>query len=339
MADFVVNFLLEHLSQLLVKEANSFGGVEDQVKSLHRQLTQLNILLETPEGKRSSTHERVEYNSKGKQVVKKLVDSEILSRNIVDVAYEAEDVIDTIILNVATHTDKPDNINHATHVRLLHDVAKKIKRLRKEINKIYNNMEKDSIENDEASVDAATEAEAEALHKRWREVEEDGVVGFTYLLPKFVKLLTEGNPQLDVVSIFGNSGSGKTTLARKIYNNVDIKSHFNCHAWVCISQNFRTREVLVDILKSEMPKSDELTRKKLFKYLSEDDLKKKLFKCLQGKRYLVVLDNIIRTTKFWDEIRSAFPDESCGSRILITSAHRRNGFTRKSYSSLPSPSS
>ncbi|XP_059460859.1 putative late blight resistance protein homolog R1B-8 isoform X3 [Corylus avellana] len=66
-----------------------------------------------------------------------------------------------------------------------------------------------------------------------------------------------------------------------------------------------------------MPKSDELTRKKLFKYLSEDELKNKLFKCLQGKRYLVVLDGIWRT-QFWYEVRSAFPDNSNGSRILIT---------------------
>ncbi|XP_059462096.1 putative disease resistance RPP13-like protein 3 [Corylus avellana] len=315
MADFVVNFLLEHLSQLLVKEANSFGGVEDQVKSLHRELTLINIFLETPEGKRSCTHEMVEYNSKGKQVIMKLSRSEML-RKIVDVAYEAEDVIDTIILNVATQTDKPDNINHATHVGLLHDVAKRIEELKKEINKIYNNiMEKDSFESDEASIDAATNA---LLNKRWREDEEDGVVGFNFLLPNLVKLLTEGNPQLDVVSIFGEGGSGKTTLARKIYNNVDIKSHFNFRAFVCISKNFRTREVLVEILKSEMPKSDELTRKKLFKYLSVDELKNKLFKCLQGKRYLVVLDGIWRT-QFWYEVRSAFPDNSNGSRILITS--------------------
>ncbi|XP_059460858.1 putative disease resistance RPP13-like protein 3 isoform X2 [Corylus avellana] len=315
MADFVVNFLLEHLSQLLVKEANSFGGVEHQVKSLQRELSLINIFLETPEGKRSCTHEMVEYNSKGKHVMRKRSRSEML-RKIVDVAYEAEDVIDTIILNVATHADRPDNINQATHVRLLHDVGKRIQELKKEINKIYNNiMEKDSFESDEASIDAATEA---LPHKRWREDEEDGVVGFNYLLPDLVKLLTEGNPQLDVVSIFGEGGSGKTTLSLKIYNNVDIKSHFNFRALVCISKNFRTcREVLVEILKSEMPKSDELTRKKLFKYLSEDELKNKLFKCLQGKRYLVVLDGIWRT-QFWYEVRSAFPDNSNGSRILIT---------------------
>jgi hypothetical protein len=374
MAEFVVDFLVEHLSQLLAEEANSFGGVEDQVKSLHRELRLINIFLKNSEGKRSA-HEivgdnkflskqalaihsakekwrihklapvvqsqlkeetkakrsdqemvvgnefqgkQVEDNTKGTRIIRirhKIVLEDVI-RKILDVAYEAEEVIDTIIFDVTIQTDKPKKIDNATHVRLLHDVAKKLEDLNEEINTIYGNIERYGIERAEASVDEASEAR----YKRWREVEEDDVVGFDYA-STIVKQLTEGNQQLDVVSIGGCSGSGKTTLARKIYNNVDIKSHFTFRAWVYLSNyDFSSREVYIEILKSVMSKSDELTRKKLFKYLSEDELKKKLFKFLQGNRYLVVVDDFMNFAS-WDKLRSAFPDESNGSRIMMITSY------------------
>ncbi|XP_062165113.1 putative late blight resistance protein homolog R1B-14 [Alnus glutinosa] len=327
MAEFVVDFRVEHLSQLLAEEANSFGGVEDQVKSLHRELRLINIFLKNSERKRSG-HKMLgddQFQSKQSKEDKinnrlkwrghKMVENVI--RKILDVAYEAEEVIDTIIFDVAVQTDKPKKIDNATHVRLLHDVAKKIEDLNKETNTIYGNIEMYGIERAEASVDAASEAR----YKRRIEVEEDDVVGFDYVSTTLVKQLTERNQQLDVVSIGGCSGSGKTTLARKIYNNVDIKSHFAFRAWVYLSNyDFSSREVLIEILKSVMSKSDELTRKKLFKYLSENELKKKLFKCLQGNRYLVVMDDFMNLAS-WDKLRSAFPDESNGSRIMMITSY------------------
>jgi len=286
------------------------------------ELRLINIFLKNSEEKRNE-HE----------IVMELV------WQIEDVAYNALDVIDTFIHDIAIHGTKHVlrlEMTWSIHAAILHVVAIKMEDLNKEINKIYDNIEKYGIESGEASADATTEAQCERrrredvvgfddhstkLHNRRREVEEDDMVGFVDDSTTLVKLLIEGNPQLDVVSIIGVGGSGKTTLARKIYNNVVIKCHFNCRAWVCISQNFRTRELLLEILKSEMPKPDELTRKKLFKYSSEDELKKKLFRCLQGRRYLVVMDNIWRS-EVWDEIRSAFPDDSNGSRILITSRNK-----------------
>jgi hypothetical protein len=79
------------------------------------------------------------------------------------------------------------------------------------------------------------------------------------------------------------------------------------------------RELLVKILK-EMQIPEELRRR--LKYLRKDKLKKNLFKYLQGKKYFVVMDDIW-SAEVLNEVRSVFPDNCNGSRILITSRNKK----------------
>ena len=52
--------------------------------------------------------------------------------------------------------------------------------------------------------------------------------------------------------------------------------------------------------------------------MDDDELKSVLSNCLQGKKYLIVMDDIWKTD-VWKELRVASPDNLKGSRILITS--------------------
>ena len=102
--------------------------------------------------------------------------------------------------------------------------------------------------------------------------EESDVIGFKAHKRRLVsRLIYTFYRRLKVISIVGAVGSGKTTLAREIYNNSEIKGHFNCCAWVSASENLTDvfRSILEQTNNSTVDKEATLEElvKKLDRYL------------------------------------------------------------------------
>lgn len=126
------------------------------------------------------------------------------------------------------------------------------------------------------------------------------------------RLLSLSEPRRCVIFIVGMEGSGKTFLAKSIYDN--NAAHFHTHAWVSISQERSAEDILQDIMEKVIGSDhQELKGKQSLKV----ELKQMLRNFLREKKYLIVLDKI-PLYGVWDDLIDAFPDQSNGSRIMIT---------------------
>ncbi|CAI9089103.1 OLC1v1023609C1 [Oldenlandia corymbosa var. corymbosa] len=138
------------------------------------------------------------------------------------------------------------------------------------------------------------------------------VVGLEDEAKKMIELLTRGTSTLDTVSIIGMAGLGKTTLAKKVYHDSEVAYHFHIRAWSCVSQQYHKRRLLLDILEGIFTKLPlELAD------MNDDDLFEQLYKCLKGKKYLIILDDVWGIA-VWNDFGKLFPNDSNGSRILLT---------------------
>ncbi|PON60698.1 NB-ARC domain containing protein [Parasponia andersonii] len=127
--------------------------------------------------------------------------------------------------------------------------------------------------------------------------------------------LTRMEDRLHIVSVVGMGGLCKTTLAKKVYN--DVKQHFDCNAWVFVSQQYIASDILYEILLQ----IERETERERLKNLNEHALVDRLKHDLKEKKYLVVLDDIWEI-RAWDSIKKAFPNKNQASKILFTTRNK-----------------
>ncbi|KAG5609083.1 hypothetical protein H5410_020364 [Solanum commersonii] len=120
-------------------------------------------------------------------------------------------------------------------------------------------------------------------------LENDVVNGLDGDLEIIVNRL-KGRPRdLDVITITGMGGICKTTLAKKAYDHLTIRYHFDILAWVTISQEFRRRNVLLEALNS-ISKQTDIVNAKYYDKMDDNELADLVQKNLKGRRYLVVVE-------------------------------------------------
>ncbi|GFP96613.1 putative late blight resistance protein homolog r1b-17 [Phtheirospermum japonicum] len=298
MADAAVEFLLENLKQLLLYNGNLIAGVKDEVESLYNDLSLFRAFL-----KDSTENHRRQQNEVLKELVKQI-------RNVV---YEAEDAVDTFVAHAAVHKARKP-IEKALHI---FDYPAKL-RMAKEIELIRGKV-KDIYENNKFGfgvMQVGNGFDRGTKEKKPPIVEEDNVVGFEDEAEKVIKLLTQGPDHLEVISIVGMPGLGKTTLAKMIYRDPKTQFEFYTRAWVYVSQEYSRKEVFLNILSTLTHLTDN------FYKMNAESLAQELHKLLEKGKYLIVMDDVW-TEEAWNDLKTAFPKNNKGSRILITSRIRR----------------
>ncbi|XVF83760.1 hypothetical protein PTKIN_Ptkin16aG0518300 [Pterospermum kingtungense] len=275
MAEAVLSLAIARISDLLIHEAIFLGGVRDDVERLKAELERMNSVLKD-----------ADCNQEQTQLVRTLV------RQIRDLAYEAEDVIDSFILHRVAHQGFTSIFTKPSY---LHKTGMKIKAIQTRLEDISKSLPAyDHISGGEGS-SSATMMLQQRFRKSFSYVEEEDVVSVDGLTRKVLAqlMMEEENRPHVVVSIVGMGGIGKTTLAKRIYNHLDVKRHFDCSFWPFISQKCMPREVFYDVLIKVLSPSKE-EREEIGK-LKEDELVKRVFDVLKEKQYLIVLDDIWRS--------------------------------------------
>nr|XP_023897638.1 putative disease resistance protein RGA3 [Quercus suber] len=117
---------------------------------------------------------------------------------------------------------------------------------------------------------------------------------------------------VSVLAIVGIGGLGKTTLAGLVFRDEEqIKKHFELKVWVCVSDNFDVKIIVEKILERVTSKKPE--------NLEMDTLVSCLQNEINGKRYLIVLDDVWNEDREkWNELQIILMGGAIGSRILVT---------------------
>ncbi|XP_004309085.1 PREDICTED: putative disease resistance protein At1g50180 [Fragaria vesca subsp. vesca] len=324
MAEAVVSIVSRRIGEFTIQEAKFLYGVNDQVRLAQTELRLMQGFLKDADI-RQREEERVR----------------IWVAEIRDAAYDLEDVIERFVLKVACKRSGA-GFNYVLRRFAcvlkegvyLYKIGSDIKSITTKISNLRLSAQTYNIREIRETGDAISlpfYQRQQQLRRTYSHVTGDNVVGLEKDAEELIMHLVNDESCHRVVSIWGMGGLGKTTLAKQVYHHKIVRRHFDCSAWICISQRCKVREVWEGILVKLISPTNE--QRAEIEKMKDDEIAKKLYIFQQESRCLVVLDDIwsIHT---WDSLKAAFPlNEETKSRMLLTTRNKevalhsdRNGF-------------
>ncbi|KAL7171023.1 hypothetical protein ACSBR2_035812 [Camellia fascicularis] len=312
MALSVVTFLVTKLSSMLDNELKLLGGVNREFVFIRDELESIRGFLRVADAMEETD---LELQTWVKQVQ--------------DVARDIEDVLDEFMLRFARHHQRGIcgsiyKIHYQIkNMKARHQIPSEIQDIKSRVVEIAERRKtydhKHCTSEQGSSSSTTNMAINGGCYDRRGDaplLEEADLVGIDKPKQQLLDWVIDGDSPLKVISVFGMGGLGKTTLVKKVYEDTEVKRHFQNHAWITVSQPFNIKEILKDLIQQLF---DELKRPLPQRLETMDDNKMKsvLEEVLQESRYVLVLDDVWRIDA-WNAIKIALPNCNCGSRVLLT---------------------
>ncbi|MED6123636.1 hypothetical protein PIB30_050983 [Stylosanthes scabra] len=136
---------------------------------------------------------------------------------------------------------------------------------------------------------------------------------------RILGVMYEGEP-ISVVAIVGMAGVGKTTLSQLLFSDEHVAASFDLRSWVYVSEGSDVLYLTTKVYESLTASNGGST--------SLDILQDQLASLLQGKRFLLVLDDFWAESFFdWELFKMAFMGAGGGSVILVTTRNENVAIT------------
>ncbi|KAJ1699197.1 hypothetical protein LUZ63_007709 [Rhynchospora breviuscula] len=237
-----------------------------------------------------------------------------------DVAYDAQDVLDEFQFEILTRRVLRMNSSRASEmVRRLFTSRNPIlfkRKMGKSVKQIVNRFNEKAVQ--KSWFDLVSSDNLGEVYKVQSQtssfVEQSDVIGRDKDRDFIIETLISEkctSKDVSVLPIVGMAGIGKTTLAQLVFNDNRVETSFEIRIWVSVGDDFDVMKICRSILES-------VTQKEcLFSQL--DLCQRKIRETLQGKRCLLVLDDVWNEDILkWEGFRSVFTSVAKRSVILVT---------------------
>ena len=309
----VAESFIGKLASVAVNEASLALGVYDDLREIKNTVSLIKAVLLDAEQKQWQNNELRDW-----------------LKHIKRVFYDAEDVIDDFecealrkhVINTSGSIRRKVKRFFSNSNPLVYrlKMAHQIKHIRERFDKAAADRHKFGLQINDS--DNRVVKRRELTHSY---VRGSDVIGREHDKQKIIDMLLQDSGDsnsLSVIPIVGIGGLGKTTLAKALFNDKSLDETFPLKMWVCVSDDFELKNLLVKILNSESVSGSaapNLIQQETFRNLDLEQLQNHLRNKIAGKKFLLVLDDVWNEDRVkWVELKNLIQAGAEGSKVLVT---------------------
>ncbi|XP_057802881.1 probable disease resistance protein At1g59620 [Salvia miltiorrhiza] len=313
-AEAAISSVVELLGNQLIQKVKSLQGVEGKVELLREELKRMQSFLKDANKKQFEDESVRNWIS-----------------NIRELAQDAQDTIEIFLLNVESAKNGGLIKRCTTFPKRMHHLDKigdEIESIQARLDAIDKSRERYGIKDLGEAAESASRWQIEMRRRLCPWQKNEHLVGVEDDLKKLLQeSILHEKKGLCIAVLEGMGGIGKSTLAREIYNHPDVVAGpFERRGWVVVSSEFTPQETIKQLI-FDLPGSDKQKVRELEETMKDNryllqKLQEMLYKQLEGKSYLIVLDDVWEKEHL-ESLITAFPhQQDKASRLLVTTRNK-----------------